>query len=124
MRFLDKTPDTETSFLIFPVGFGRFRDYLNFVKKAEDMISAKKYDGIYQLATFHPEYSFAGAPEDDPANYTNRSVFPMLHLLREEAVTKAVMHFPAPETIPQKNIDYARNKGLQYMQWLRSSCIE
>ena len=86
-------------------------------------LEAAGYEGIYQLATFHPEYTFAGSSSDDPANYTNRSVYPMLHILREAAITKALEYFPDPDGIPQRNIDYARNKGLQYMQWLRASCM-
>jgi hypothetical protein len=123
MRLLDTHADIETTFVIYPVGLGQFRDYLNFVQKAEQLNSAKGYDGVYQLATFHPEYCFAGSVKDDPANFTNRSIYPMLHLLREDSVTKALAHFPDPDSIPQKNIDYARNKGLQYMQWLRGSCM-
>lgn len=123
LRLLDTDPAVETTFLIYPVGFGRFRDYLNFVQKAEQLNSAKGYDGVYQLATFHPEYCFAGSEMDDPANFTNRSIYPMLHLLREASVSKVLAHFPDPENIPQKNIDFARNKGLQYMQWLRNGCL-
>jgi hypothetical protein len=123
MKLLDTNAEIETTFVIYPVGLGQFRDYLNFVRKAEQLNSGKGYEGIYQLATFHPEYCFAGSAKDDPANFTNRSIYPMLHLLREASVTKALAHFPDPDSIPQKNIDYARSKGLQYMQWLRGSCM-
>jgi hypothetical protein len=123
MRLLDENPAIETTFLIYPATLSRFTDYLNFEKKATERLRTADYEGVYQLATFHPEYTFAGSSPDDPANYTNRSIYPMLHILREAAITKALEHFPDPGGIPQRNIDYARNKGLQYMQWLRSNCM-
>jgi uncharacterized protein len=77
------------------------------------------YEGVYQVASFHPNYLFAGSHENDAANYTNRSVYPMLHLLREEAVEKALEHYKDPETIPERNIQFAREKGLAYMKKLQ-----
>ena len=81
------------------------------------------YDGIYQIASFHPEYCFADSTIDDPANYTTRSIYPMLHLLREESISRALKHYKDPEGIPVANVNYAREKGLVYMQMLRASCI-
>lgn len=123
IRHLDQDATTETTFIIFTGSLRRFTSYLDFVKKAERLCSDKHYDGIYQLATFHPDYCFAGSDTDDPANYTNRSIYPMIHLLREASVTKAIARFPDPGSIPEKNMDYARSRGLQYMQWLRDSCL-
>jgi hypothetical protein len=120
---LDDDEKTETSFIIFPNNFNDFQSYLTLVKKAEQLILKEGYDGIYQVASFHPYYCFAGSESDDPANYTNRSIYPMLHILREESITKALRLFPNPEQIPQHNIDFARHKGLQYMQLLRATCI-
>jgi hypothetical protein len=93
------------------------------VKKSEKLLIKENYDGVYQIASFHPDYCFAGEDENDPANYTNRSIYPMLHILREESLTKALSLYPNPELIPQKNIDFARQKGLQYMQILRATCL-
>ncbi|MES2513051.1 MAG: DUF1415 domain-containing protein [Bacteroidota bacterium] len=123
LRHLDNEEMTETSFLIFPNDFNDFQSYLTLVKKAEKLLADEGYNGIYQLASFHPDYCFADSETDDPANYTNRSIYPMLHILREESITKALRLFPNPEQIPQHNIDFARQKGLQYMQLLRSTCI-
>ncbi|MES2568188.1 MAG: DUF1415 domain-containing protein [Bacteroidota bacterium] len=115
--------DTETSFIIFPDTFENFNDYLGLVKKAERLISKENYDGIFQIASFHPDYCFEGSDENDPANYTNRSIYPMIHILREESLTKALSLYPHPEKIPLDNITYSREKGLKYMQLLRSTCI-
>lgn len=121
---LDEDDSIETSFLILPDSFGDFNAYLDLVDLAEQLLEKEEYEGIYQVASFHPQYCFAGASEDDPANYTNRSPYPMLHILREDSITKALKFFPNPETIPDRNIEYARQKGLQYMQMLRAACME
>jgi hypothetical protein len=81
------------------------------------------YEGTYQLASFHPDYCFEGEDKNDAANYTNRSVYPMLHLLREDSITKALALYKNPELIPEHNIQLAREKGLLYMQMLRAACL-
>lgn len=124
LRFLDHTEDIETTFIIFPNHFTDFEEYLDLVDLAEQLASDLDYDGVYQIASFHPDYCFADADADDPANYTNRSLYPMLHLLREDSVTQAVDHFPDPEGIPGRNIAFAKGKGLQYMQMLRAACLD
>lgn len=123
MSLLDDDINKETSFIIFANDFVNFNEYLFLVEKSEQLLNKTGYDGIYQLASFHPEYCFAGSNEDDPANYTNRSIFPMLHLLREDSITAALENYPNPEKIPQNNIHFAEQKGLLYMQMLRAGCI-
>ena len=120
---LETDTEIETSFIIFPNNYNDFDDYLDLVKKAERLLTKENYDGVYQIASFHPEYCFAGENENDAANFTNRSIYPMLHILREESLTKALSLYPNPELIPQHNIDFARQKGLQYMQMLRLACL-
>lgn len=120
---LDNDETIETSFLIFPDSFKSFNDYLDVVSVAEKLLKQYKYNGIYQLASFHPLYRFAGVPDDDAANYTNRSVYPMLHLLRESSIDKALEYFDEPESIPDRNINFAREKGTVYMKMLRDSCM-
>jgi hypothetical protein len=115
--------ENETSFIIFPNAFKNFYDYLDVLEIAEELLVAQGYEGIYQLASFHPQYCFEGVAEDDAANYTNRSIYPMFHLLREASIEKALAHYPNPEKIPETNIDFARKKGLAYMQLLRESCL-
>jgi hypothetical protein len=111
----------ETSFLIFPRAFSKFDDYLYLLSLAESFLKKKGYEGVYQVASFHPLYLFAGSDENDPANYTNRSIYPMLHLLREESIDKALENYNDPENIPERNINFAREKGLVYMKMLRDS---
>ncbi len=120
---LDDETTIETSFLIFPNAFKKFDDYLDIVSLAEKLLKEKGYEGIYQIASFHPLYLFAGSSENDAANYTNRSVYPMLHLLREAGIDKALERYGAPEDIPERNINFAREKGLVYMKMLRDSCM-
>ncbi|MDO8368584.1 MAG: DUF1415 domain-containing protein [Saprospiraceae bacterium] len=124
LHHLDHTVDIETTLVIFPDRFADFEDYLDLVGLAEDLSVEQGYEGVYQIASFHPQYCFGGAHEDDPANYTNRSPYPMLHLLREESITKALDHFIDPEGIPERNIAFAQEKGLKYMQLLRAACLE
>lgn len=123
LLLLDTDAKLETTLIIFPNDFENFQSYLDLVKKAERLLSKLNYDGVYQIASFHPEYCFANTDENDPSNYTNRSVYPMLHLLREESITKALSTFKNPEMIPERNIDLAREKGLKYMQVLRAACF-
>ncbi len=118
---LDKT--IETSFIVFPTTFINYLNYLDMLEMAMDMLFMQKYEGVFQLASFHPEYCFAGATNDDPANYTNRSPYPMLHILREESVEKAIEHHPDIDNVPNNNIAFAKEKGLLYMEALRNSCI-
>lgn len=120
---LDEDDAIETSLLIFPEAFSAFEDYLNLVELVEELLEEEDYDGIYQVASFHPDYRFADSPEDDPANYTNRSIYPMLHLLREESLDKAIDAHPDAEGIPGRNVSFARDKGLAYMKLLRDACI-
>lgn len=121
---LDAVAEVETTFIIFPDAFFGFEDYLDLVDLAEAWYASQQYEGIYQVASFHPDYCFAGAQPDDPANYTNRSIYPMLHILREDSITKALENYPDPEGIPERNIAFARQKGLLYLQLLRSACLE
>ncbi|MBK7763135.1 MAG: DUF1415 domain-containing protein [Bacteroidetes bacterium] len=121
--YLDKHAETETTLLILPNTFSSFISYLSFIDRAEKLLRKKKYEGIYQLASFHPLYCFAGSNEQDAANYTNRSPYPMLHLLREESIEHALRNFPSPENIPERNIRVANEKGLAVMQSLLNSCL-
>ena len=120
---LDNDDTIETAFLILPNAVKQFDDYLDLVSVAEKLLNQHGYDGVYQVASFHPLYRFANAPENDAANYTNRSVYPMLHLLREASIDKALKHYNDPEAIPDRNIKFAREKGIIYMKMLRDCCF-
>lgn len=124
MQYLDQTPETETTFLIFPNHYADFQEYLDLVEMAENLVADQDYEGIYQVASFHPEYCFEDADADDPANYTNRSIYPMLHLLREDSISDALDNFPDAEGIPERNIAFSKRKGLAFMKQLREACLE
>jgi len=67
---------------------------------------------------------FAESYDEDPANYTNRSIYPMLHILRETSITDALEHYKDAGRIPQRNIEFANKKGVLFMQGLRAACME
>ena len=89
---------------------------------ADQLLTQHGYDGTYQLASFHPEYCFAGSDDNDAANYTNRSPFPMLHLLREDSLEMALENYPDPEQIPNRNVEKARTLGLDIMKAKLDKC--
>jgi len=119
---LENDNSIETTLLILPDDFGDFNKYLELTELADEFLADLGKEGIYQVASFHPLYIFAGSTSADPANYTNRSLYPMLHILREASLTTALTEFPHPEKIPQNNIAFAKKKGLEYMKVLRYSC--
>ena len=123
-QFLDSNADIETSLVIFPAGLESFEHYLDFYYFAEDLLAEEGYEGVYQIASFHPDYLFADATQDDPANYTNRSPYPMLHLLRENSLEKAISRYPNPEQIPERNCTLDRELGLPKMKSKLSHCYQ
>jgi uncharacterized protein len=108
---LDETPAIETTLLVLTPGLEDFDDYLDFLGLAEALLAQQGYEGTYQLASFHPDYGFEGAAPEDAANFTNRSPFPMLHLLRETGLARALEHYPDPEAIPERNVAAMRELG-------------
>ena len=121
--YLDNHPETETTLLIFPDSLNKFDNYLEFLDLAEQLLNKQGYEGIYQLASFHPDYCFADSLPDDAANYTNRSPYPVIHLLREASIEQAVRQHPAPENIPGRNILHCRKQGIQVLQTLLANCL-
>lgn len=108
-RRLDEQPSIATTLLILPRGMENFDDYLELLSLAEALLESLDYRGVYQLASFHPDYVFDGVAEEDPANHTNRSPYPMLHLLREAELERALRHHPDPSGIPERNIVLLRD---------------
>jgi uncharacterized protein len=115
-EFLGANPDTETTLLILPEGYAEFLDYLDLAGLAEDLLAEQGYEGVYQVASFHPDYCFADAEPDDAANYTNRSPYPMLHLLREASLDTAIDNYPGIDSIPENNMRKARSLGAGYFR--------
>jgi len=120
--WLDQNEETETILIIFPENLKNFNLFLDCLVLAEDLLIAQGYESIYQIASFHPNYCFQGADENDAANFTNRSPYPMFHLIRESSVEIAIKNHPDPELIPQRNIEHARKQGLDKMKNLLKQC--
>lgn len=115
-QFLDDHEATETTLLIFADGFGEFYAYLDLLDQAQQALEEAGYEGIYQLASFHPDYLFEGEALDDASHYTNRSPYPMLHLLRESSIERAVASDPNIDQIPERNKALARDRGAAFWQ--------
>jgi hypothetical protein len=120
---LDESPEIETTLLVYTEAFNRFDDYLELLAMANDLLVSLGYEGTYQLASFHPEYCFAGDNQQSAANFTNRSPYPVLHLIRESSLERVLANYPEPESIPQRNIKVAQEKGLEQMQNILDKCM-
>ena len=121
---LDTDETRETTLLIFPKGLSGFDAYLELVGLAEDLLNLQGYNGIYQLASFHPHYIFADVPAEDPSHYTNRSPYPMLHILREASIEAVLKTYPNPENIPERNIRLTQKIGVESLKNLLNACYE
>ena len=99
---------TETTLLIHPRVLGDFLEYNDFLDLADQTIRELEFEGDFQIASFHPCYQFAGTEPDDVTNRTNRSPYPMLQILREASVERAVAEYPDVDKIPERNIETMR----------------
>jgi hypothetical protein len=101
----------ETTLLVHPHVLGSFLDYNDFLEVAEAAVEALDLEGIIQVASFHPDYQFADTAPDDISNFTNRSPYPTLHLLREDSIERAVESHPDTDSIYQHNIETMHKLG-------------
>ena len=101
-----------TTLLVLSDGFGDFDAYLDLLALAEALLEELGHEGALQIASFHPDYRFAGEAEGDAANCSNRSPYPMLQLLQEASVERAVDAHPDPEGIPARNMETLRRIGV------------
>jgi uncharacterized protein len=108
----------ETTLLIHPHALRSFVDYNEFLSEADATIADMGYEGELQVASFHPSYQFHGTLPDDVENFSNRSPHPMLHLLRESSVERAVAAYPDVDDIPNNNIRTLRTLGAVEMRKL------
>jgi hypothetical protein len=81
-------------------------------------------EGVYQIASFHPDYQFEGTDPDDAENYTNRSPYPLLHLLREESLERAIAEFADVDQIPTRNIELMNSLGQGKLKVLLQACFK
>ena len=109
---LSDTPvaELETTLLAIPNMLEDFADYNDFLDAVDLWVEQFGWEGDLQVASFHPQYQFADTEADDPGNLTNRSPWPLLHIIREESLEKAIEHYPDVDAILERNI--ARMKAL------------
>jgi uncharacterized protein len=102
----------DTTLLILPRAFGEFLDFNDGLFFADRLIKQLRLEGVIQIASFHPHYQFEGSEPDDIENYTNRAPYPILHLLREDSIERAVQAFPDAQEIYARNQETLRRIGL------------
>lgn len=115
LALLKKSPEIETTLLIHPEVLNDFDAYNQFLDFADQVIEQMNMQGIYQIASFHPDYQFAGTDFDDAENFTNRSPYPLLHILRESSLEKAIGVHANTEQIPKDNIALMNKLGAEAM---------
>jgi uncharacterized protein len=113
---LDKDTSTETCMLIFADDYQAFDEYLELLELGNALLQKLGYSGAYQLASFHPDYQFADSEHDDAANFSNRSPYPMLHILREHSIERAIAQFENIEQVPANNVKRLQQLGSQTLQ--------
>lgn len=115
---LSSDTSIETTLLIHPNVLADFADYNEFLELADGLLVQMEFDGVFQIASFHPDYQFAETHPDDAENYTNRSPYPMLHILREESLARAIEHTANIDQIPLRNIQKMNELGLEKLKLL------
>ncbi|HKM15700.1 MAG TPA: DUF1415 domain-containing protein [Marinospirillum sp.] len=118
LALLNTDSEIETTLLIHPDVLQDFYDFNDFLNLAEGLLVEMALDGIYQIASFHPDYQFGGTQVDDAENYTNRSPYPMLHLIREASLALAIASHPDVDGIPKRNIALMNTLGTEKLKAL------
>jgi hypothetical protein len=113
---LENRVEIETILLIFPQAYKKFDDYLELLYLANLLLDDLSFSGIYQLASFHPEYHFEDSGINDASNFSNRSPYPMLHILREKSIERAIKSYNHVEKIPEINVKNLEAIGFDVMQ--------
>jgi hypothetical protein len=103
----------DTTLLIHPFVLQDFLDFNDFLDVVDQTVADADLEGVLQVASFHPQYQFGGTSVDDIENHTNRSPYPVLHLLREDSIERAVAAFPDAEDIYERNMATLRKLGLE-----------
>ncbi len=114
--YLQQHDELETTLVIYQDGFRSFERYLDLVDYANDLLIDSGFEGVFQLASMHPEYCFADVDYDDASNFTNRSPYPIIHIIREASMARVLSVYKNPEQIPEDNIALAEKKGSNFFQ--------
>lgn len=124
LQTLEQTGDIETTLLIHPDALLDFLAYNQFLERCDRLLEELDHVGRFQVASFHPDYRFAGTAADAAENYTNRSPYPMLHLLREDSISRAVAGHPDVDGIPLRNIELLTTLGTDHLHTLLRACFD
>ncbi len=119
---LQEASTTETTLVIFPEVLADFEDYLDFVDLSQQILELQGFLGVFQLASFHPDYCFADVTADDASNYTNRAPYPIVHILRESSIENALERYEDAQNIPVQNIKTMQRLGTNKLQVLLENC--
>lgn len=123
LALLNVDQSVETTLLIHPQVLTDFYHYNDFLEAADELLVDMNLEGVYQVASFHPNYQFGGTEPEDAENYTNRSPYPMLHLLREDSLSVAIDNYPEVELIPERNIECMNTLGVEKLRNLLAACL-
>lgn len=115
---LDNEPGVETLLLVVPSLLADFLDYNDFLDPVDALMAEHGGGGVYQVASFHPRYRFAGTAPEDAENYSNRAPYPVLHVLREDSLERALAAYPDADAIPGRNIDALNRLGSDHLRRL------
>jgi len=110
---IDTLEDISTGFLILPFQYPSFEQFLDFCDRCNWLLEDCRLSTQYQLASFHPEYLFKETEQDDPANYTNRAPYAMIHILKVEDVSRAIHSYPDIDQVPIRNTSKLRSMGVR-----------
>ena len=124
LELLNADPSVETTLLIHPAVLQDFYDFNDFLGCADILLLDMELEGIYQVASFHPDYQFGGTRSGDAENYTNRAPYPVLHLLREESLERVIADYPDVDDIPERNIELMNSLGQDKLQALLKTCLK
>jgi hypothetical protein len=115
-RYLQAHDELETTLIVYSDGFRGFDRYLDLVDFGNDLLIESGFEGVFQLASMHPEYCFDGEDYDNASNFTNRSPYPIIHIIREASIARVLSVYNEPEKIPENNIILANKKGTDFFQ--------
>ncbi|MCB0686202.1 MAG: DUF1415 domain-containing protein [Saprospiraceae bacterium] len=116
-------PEMETTLLIHPMVLSDFSAFNDFLQLTDELLRQMDLEGVFQIASFHPDYQFEGTKSEDVENYTNRSPYPILHILREESLDIAIDKYPDTDQIPPRNIKLMREMGTEKINELLRKCF-
>jgi hypothetical protein len=124
LELLDRDTTIATTLLVHADVLQDFDGYNQFLNYADALLRQTGLEGVYQIASFHPDYRFAGAGPDDAENYTNRSPYPLLHIIREESLARAIAQSTDVDQVPARNIALMNQLGRDRLSALLQACID